>query len=210
MYYIVYKISNTINNKIYVGYHSTVNINDDYLGSGKHILNAIKKYGSHNFKKEILYVFPNKEEALLKEAEIVNKEFVNRKDTYNLKLGGEGGWEYINNLIKNDDSFREKIYLKMGETLKQMYALNILNKSGENNPMYGKSPWNKGISLSIETRNKISQNNGNKLSDELIKNRLIDLEFSELKRGYISQLAKKWMVSHTQVKRFINKFGNIE
>lgn len=210
MYYIVYKISNIINNKIYIGYHHTDNINDDYLGSGKLILNAIKKYGSPNFKKEILYVFPNREEALLKEAEIVNEEFINRIDTYNIKLGGEGGWDYVNSLIKSDNVFREKIYLKMSETLKNMHMLGILSNTGENNGMYGKSPWNKGISLSIETRNKISQNNGNKLSDELITNRLIDLKNSELKRGYISQLAKKWAVSHTQVKRFINKFGNIE
>jgi group I intron endonuclease len=86
--YFLYKTTNLINNKIYIGVHATKHINDCYLGSGKHLKNAIKKYGKENFKREILEFFNSYEDALLKENEIVNQDFINRIDTYNIVNGG--------------------------------------------------------------------------------------------------------------------------
>ena len=68
---------NLINNKIYIGYHATNNINDKYMGSGNIILDAIKKYGKENFKKEILFIFDTEQEMRDKEKEIVNEEYLN-------------------------------------------------------------------------------------------------------------------------------------
>jgi hypothetical protein len=62
-FYFVYLTTNLINGKQYVGDHSTHNLNDNYLGSGKIIKDAIKKYGIQNFKKEILEQFNTKQEA---------------------------------------------------------------------------------------------------------------------------------------------------
>jgi hypothetical protein len=90
MYHIVYKITNTVNNKIYIGIHSTNNLEDGYLGSGVCIIRAIKKYGETNFKRDIIHFCNSSQEALDKEAEIVTKEFIEREDTYNLKGGGQG------------------------------------------------------------------------------------------------------------------------
>jgi hypothetical protein len=84
MNFIIYQITNKLNNKIYIGSHQTVNINDKYMGSSKSLKKDIKEMGKENFNKEILFVFDNKKEMLLKEEEIVNKEFVKRSDTYNL------------------------------------------------------------------------------------------------------------------------------
>lgn len=94
MYYIVYKITNLINGKYYVGQHKTDNLDDGYMGSGKLIKNAIKKYGIEKFKKEILFTFDNENEMLKKEAELV----VIDENSYNLCEGGKGGWSYINRL----------------------------------------------------------------------------------------------------------------
>ena len=61
------------------------------MGSGKYIVRAIKKYGVENFKKEILFECASQEELNSKERELVNEDFVNRKDTYNLVMGGIQG-----------------------------------------------------------------------------------------------------------------------
>ena len=94
-HYLIYKITNLINDKIYIGQHVTYNIEDDYMGSGIYLRNAINKYGIKNFKKEILFECNNQDELDKKEAELVNEEFIQRKDTYNLNLGGSS-WYYVN------------------------------------------------------------------------------------------------------------------
>lgn len=95
-YFIVYKITNQLDGKIYVGSHKTTQLNDDYMGSGRYLLAAQKKYGIENFTKEFLFVFDNPGEMYAKEAEIVNAEFLITENTYNLKVGGMGGFDYIN------------------------------------------------------------------------------------------------------------------
>jgi hypothetical protein len=46
MYKLVYKTVNNISNKIYVGVHSTEDLDDGYLGSGLLLNRAIKKNGA--------------------------------------------------------------------------------------------------------------------------------------------------------------------
>lgn len=89
-YHIIYKTTNTVNNKIYVGMHSTDNINDRYMGSGWILKNAIKKYGRDKFVKEVLYVYSNRQEARQMESLIVDEDFCKRLDTYNTAVGGMG------------------------------------------------------------------------------------------------------------------------
>ena len=113
MNYIVYKTTNLINGKIYVGVHRTnPDIFDGYIGCGvskkkkklKGFPKAVQKYGYENFKRETLFIYPDTEKgrmlAYQKEKEIVNEEFVKRIDTYNLVRGGE---------IQISDSLRKEI-----------------------------------------------------------------------------------------------------
>jgi hypothetical protein len=96
MYFLIYKITNLINGKIYIGAHKTDDINDGYMGSGLLIKRSIEKYGIENFKKEILSHHDSEEQMYLTESLIVDDEFLKRDDVYNLKLGGDGGWDYLN------------------------------------------------------------------------------------------------------------------
>ena len=61
-YYTIYETINKINGQNYIGKHITNNPYDDYLGSGKYLKRAIKKYGVENFEKKVLYIFDNKED----------------------------------------------------------------------------------------------------------------------------------------------------
>ena len=97
MYYTVYKITNLINNKIYIGVHKTSDLSDNYMGSGNLIKSAIKKYGIENFKKEYLEIFNNEQEMYKMESTLVNKEFIQKDSVYNIKEGGFGGWTFVNN-----------------------------------------------------------------------------------------------------------------
>ena len=84
-----YKITNIINNHFYYGIHSTDNINDGYMGSGRRLNRAFKKYGITNFKKDIIKYFDTREDASDYECEMVTEELVKSNDCYNCRLGGE-------------------------------------------------------------------------------------------------------------------------
>lgn len=90
-YFYCYKITNTLNGKIYIGVHSTTNLNDGYMGSGKILNRAYKKNGLKPFKKEILKFFENNKTMYEYETKLVTEEFIKRDDTYNTITGGKGG-----------------------------------------------------------------------------------------------------------------------
>ena len=91
--WILYQTTNLVNGKVYVGVHKLADTrySRSYLGSGLSLRPAIEKYGKENFVRSTLAEFSCAEDAYLAEAEMVTEEFCNRKDTYNLRVGGEGG-----------------------------------------------------------------------------------------------------------------------
>ena len=89
--YLIYKITNLVNGKMYIGKHMTDDIDDGYIGSGKILKRAINKYGINCFRKEYLMSCESKEEMDYMERVFVDETWVSRSDTYNIKIGGEGG-----------------------------------------------------------------------------------------------------------------------
>ena len=117
MDYIIYKLTNKINNKFYIGITSeTLNhrwkghCRKARFGSTSNLHQAIRKYGEENWSKEILFEFKTTDK---KYAYSVEQEFINKynayEDGYNMDIGF--GW-------------------------------NIVDRSGKNNPMYGKVSGN--------------------------------------------------------------------
>ena len=83
-----YQTKNLINDKTYIGIHSTNDVDDGYLGSGTLLHESMNKHGKENFKREILSFFETREEALAEEEYLVDKDWVNNKSNYNIKEGG--------------------------------------------------------------------------------------------------------------------------
>lgn len=158
MYYIVYETINKVNGKVYIGKHKTDNLdNDRYIGSGRLIQQAIKKYGVENFERSILFYAFTESAAYEVEALLVTEEFVRRVDTYNLATGGLGGYtmtqEFCDNIAKRmqgagnhnfgrpmlEDTKKKLSKAMSGRVLTDEHKSKISNAvKGENHPNYGK------------------------------------------------------------------------
>jgi len=164
----IYKITNLINGKIYIGQTSRKR-KKNYMGSGKLIKLAIKKYGRSKFSKEILEECSNVEE--LNQKEIFYIKMYNSTDLrfgYNIDIGGRKSKDSILHHLKLSQLGSGK---KLSEEHKLKIRENHHDVSGEKNPMFGKthseesiekikkriSEWNKNIGYSNETREKMGE-----------------------------------------------------
>jgi hypothetical protein len=97
----IYKTTNIVNKKFYVGKHSQkTSKKDTYMGSGNVIQMAIKKYGKENFTKEIISYHASSEDAFIEECNVVTIDLVNDDMCYNIHVGGVGG--YAPGLFRTD------------------------------------------------------------------------------------------------------------
>ena len=91
-YHYIYKTTNILTGKYYIGMHSTDNLEDSYIGSGKRLWYSVKKYGKENHKVEILEFLPNRSSLIGREKELVNEDLLKETLCMNLILGGQGGF----------------------------------------------------------------------------------------------------------------------
>lgn len=95
MYGYIYKTTNLIDGKIYIGQHKydKEELDKKYIGSGVILNRAIKKYGIKNFKCEIIEFCPNLK--ILDEREIYWISYYDSIQTgYNILEGGKGTLNY--------------------------------------------------------------------------------------------------------------------
>ena len=107
----LYKTTCLITNRYYIGMHSTCNLDDGYMGSGKRLRYSIRKYGIDNHNKEILEFFKNREELANREREVVNSDLIKEVNCMNLMIGGQGGRGFTSkeqkiNAIKSNEKQR--------------------------------------------------------------------------------------------------------
>ena len=144
----LYETINKLNGDIYIGvrvFNGSNPYNDSYIGNGCKILKdgrlykrrgketnfrrALSKYGFLNFEKKIICFFSNVDDALKSEENIVDEEFLKRRDTLNMVIGGGfppvGEGENNNNYGKHwTDEMKEKLSKKRKKTGKSKGSKN--------------------------------------------------------------------------------------
>ncbi len=143
MKYIIYRTTNIVNGKIYIGKHQTKDVDDGYLGSGIALEKAIKKYGKVSFKKEVLFVFDSEDEMNQKEKELVTESFIASNSNYNMGVGGEGGSHFKGKKHSEETKTRLSEMAK-----KQRHSAEAKKKISESN---------RRRVLSNETKQKLSE-----------------------------------------------------
>jgi hypothetical protein len=191
MFYTVYKITNLVNDKIYIGVHRTSNLDDDYMGSGINIKRAIKKYGIDNFKKEYLAIFDNEEKMFEMESSIVNTDFIKSSDTYNINEGGQGSWVYLNSLPQDVRSERGRVAGSWKDKEKRIKICDSI-------PMEKRKQIGKRLGDEYGGLNELT-------SDEIERRFELIMDINLLEYGWVRKVSDRLGLTHTQVKRFIEK-----
>lgn len=154
MYGYIYLIVNNINGKTYVGQHicKTILKDDGYMGSGKIIKQAIRKYGIGNFEKFLIQYCDSKEELNKQEIFWIAEYRSRGKAEYNIADGG-GGTSGVKNKYLSE---RNRNYC--WNKGKKTGPLSEETKKKMSDSHKGKSPWNKGIKTGLEPWNKGKRN----------------------------------------------------
>lgn len=154
---IIYKTTNLINEKIYIGKDSRNKKN--YLGGGVCLAKAIKKYGRKNFKKETICECKTQEELNEKEIYYINL-YKSTDSTIGYNLSTGGGSSAIG--VKLSEETRRKMSMKRrGKKLSEEHRKKIaLSNTGRKQTEYAKqiaSLVHKGKKLSPEHKSKFVQ-----------------------------------------------------
>lgn len=213
MYGYIYKTTNLVNGKIYIGRHKS-SVFTNYKGSGKALWNAINKYGWDNFKVELLCECESSEELNEKEKFYI-KEY-NTKDKsigYNISDGGEQGYPILSG--KNNPMYGKRMSdesrKKMSDSQKgKTIPLEVRNKMSESH---------KGKKKSLETRIKMSEYQRNrvvsketcrKISESLKGNTNGSGERSEEACKKMSESHKGKRLSQETIKKLSNITSNLK
>jgi hypothetical protein len=192
-YHFIYKTTNLLSGKYYIGMHSTDNLNDGYMGSGKRLKRSLNKYGKENHKTEVLEFLNSKEELKKREEEIVNLNEIAKEKCMNLKVGGTGGFsvesakrgtmkmiKIITEKKKNDLNFYNKWKKSVSDSLKERHRQGKIkydtftgkkhseeskNKTGEANKIKQKGELNSQFGTCWITKDGINK----KIKKEVIE-----------------------------------------
>lgn len=152
---IIYKTTNLITGKIYIGKAKVDN--PLYLGSGTKLAHAIKKYGRGSFKREILEECDDREVDNREIFWISHFNSTNRNIGYNITNGGAGGDTTTNHpdkdsVIKSRASSIKEWHSNLTEDEKIARGQKISSSKK------GKSNGHKGLKHSEKTKQLIKEN----------------------------------------------------
>jgi hypothetical protein len=213
---IIYKTTNLINGKFYIG--KDKNNNKNYFGSGVAIRDSIKKYGKENFSKEILCVCTSIEELNEKEKYYIN--LYNSQDRnigYNITNGGDG-----NSLSWNGDNLSESHKKNISEGLRKSIKFKEMwggeehrsklrdsrLKSEKVRELINSEEWKNKISNSVKNSKKFKEAINSPERSKKISESMLNSE--SLKKSRSSEEFKKkcseWQKGKKRSPEFLNKF----
>lgn len=202
-HHVIYKTTCSVTGRYYIGMHSTDELEDGYLGSGKRLWQSIKKHGKEAHSYQILEHLPSREALRLRETELVNEELIGDPLCMNLALGGGNLWNtaqapYVK--VKQKDGVKKFWDSPAGTLLKERYSQSAGHawtpKSREKASiaavkrmarMKADGSWDKVVAknkvtcsmrpgLTVEQRSKLSTS---LLTSEKYKNRQMPVGFGE-------------------------------
>ena len=162
MFHYLYKITHIKTGRIYIGIHSTNDLEDRYFANGVyeasetsdsdwiklnhseranqgHIKYALRKYGRESFEREIIQWCNSREELILLEEQVVTKEFIDRVDTFNQRTGGYANTEFSEEvrkrISKNNPMHREEVRIKVSQAQKKIWNEEKRRQFSSKNPM---------------------------------------------------------------------------
>lgn len=145
-YHFIYKTVCNVNNKFYIGMHSTSNLEDGYMGSGKVIRYSLIKYGKQAHTFEILEIKEDRESVRLREKEIVNSELLKDPLCMNIHLGGVGFEEH-------SQKSKDQISKGLKKSYSEIYGEEEAIKQKKKRSLKAKAQWE---NISDEQRQIIS------------------------------------------------------
>lgn len=160
-FHYLYKITHIESKKIYIGIHSTNNLEDGYFANGvyeskvkknawtklnhghdkhTHMQSALVKYGRSAFKKEIIKTFKSRKAALKGEEKLVTKKFINKDNNFNHRTGGishlDFSEEVRQKISKNNPMYRTDVRKKVSDAQKEIWTNEKKEELSKNNPMH--------------------------------------------------------------------------
>lgn len=226
-YGFIYKTTNLVNGKIYIGQHRCdTDEFDGYLGSGVSLLNAVKRYGRRNFKRETLRVCDTQLQLDAWEMLYIKKfDSTNKKVGYNILPGSANKFGQVNpmmiprvkeKMIKNrrgkcageccywyGKHLSEETKRKISEKAKQRLA------DPKNNPRYGKH-WSEEFKAHMSKKMTGNTNARGKVVSEITRQRIREsgtgirwitngVETKRLLRGV--SMPDGWWIGRTTLKK---------
>ena len=150
-FHYIYKTTCNVTGRYYIGMHSTSNLEDGYMGSGKRLRRSLNKYGIENHTKEILEFLEDRNSLIKRESEIVNEQSIEDPLCMNLKPGGSGGFSESSRKL-GTQKMLEKIWNDPEFRVRNSSRLKNLHKEGKIS--IPKCDWT-GKKHTEETKNKM-------------------------------------------------------
>ena len=168
-YHFIYKTTNILNNKFYIGIHSTNSLDDGYLGSGDRLKSSIRHHGRNNHRREIIEFFCDRDSLVLREIQMIDENTLKDPLCLNLVEGGEGGFPLSDEHIKKfSETGHEALRRKLEDPeFKKSFGDKVKeqNKIKKELGLFKGKDWT-GLNHTEESKSKIGAANSIKQSGE--------------------------------------------